>query len=80
MEGNSLSLWLQDKLHTLSPAGATPEHALQQWSTMMNATARLKQTHFTFNGVMKQIWRLLANPWSAELFCYPARRPATTAY
>jgi hypothetical protein len=80
VEGNSLSLWLQDKLHTLSPAGATPEHALQQWSTMMNATARLKQTHFTFNGVMKQIWRLLANPWSAELFCYPARRPATTAY
>ena len=45
---------------------------------MRDEMARVRESHFTYEGVMRHIWRWLADPWAAELFCYPPVPPDWT--
>jgi hypothetical protein len=84
VEVGALRAWVSEEAPLLLPRGAggleDDAGARAEWLAMRCAIERYRESHFTLQGVMRQVWRLLADPFDAELFCYPAKRPGASLY
>ena len=84
VEISALQAWVSEAAPLLLPSGAggleDDAGARAAWLAMRAAIERHRESHFTLQGVMRQVWRLLADPFDAELFCYPAKRPSVSLY
>jgi hypothetical protein len=66
VEVDSLEAWARTQLSSLVDGDAG------RWHAMRDAAEHVRDSHFSYDGVMRQVWRFLADPWDAELFCAAA--------
>jgi len=63
----SFEAWLAQAMELR--AGAPKAEREAAWWSMRRAIEAAREEYFTYEGVLRHIWRFLADPWSAELYC-----------
>jgi hypothetical protein len=71
----SIDSWANSAL----PA-AVGEGGLEAWEAMRGWAGKFRDSHFTYEGVMRHVFRWLEDPGGAELYCTVASRPAVTFF
>ena len=66
VEVGTLATWAQGALTTIARGNGS------RWRLMRAEAGRVRASHFTYDGVMRQIHRFFADPWDAELYCVAA--------
>ena len=63
----SFEAWLAQAVELR--AGAPKAEREAAWWSTRRAIEAAREEYFTYEGVLRHIWRFLADPWSAELYC-----------
>jgi hypothetical protein len=73
VELGPLAAWARDVMPALVAPGSAVGR--EKWEAMRAAAAAARGAYFTYDGVMRHVWRFVADPWAAELFCAPSAPP-----
>jgi hypothetical protein len=75
VELGALGEWAARELPRAAAAGGRGA-----WEAAREEMARVRESHFTYEGVMRHIFRWLADPSESELYCTVAVRPGNVFY
>ena len=75
VEVRQLQAWCQGNTPRDSLPAAVGEGGRSAWEAKRAAMERVRKTHFSYDGVLRHVWRWLEDPASADLYCTVAVRP-----